>query len=87
MYSYQAERDKLFTERGQRVFLKVRDNAHRLLAESGAFMMTYAWKDDGATDTWMSLACVDRLVELGEIREITNGNCAGQHRVFVRGKE
>ena len=29
------------------------------------------------------LACVDRLVELGEIKEITNGGVAGQHRVFI----
>jgi hypothetical protein len=34
-------------------------------------------------DTWLHLACVDRLVDLKEIKEITNENVAGQHRVFV----
>jgi hypothetical protein len=39
----------------------------------------------GGGDTWDMLACMDRLVELGEIREVTmNGDVAGQHRVFVK---
>jgi hypothetical protein len=38
----------------------------------------------GIGDSWQRIACVDRLVELGEIREITNPNeVAGQHRIFV----
>lgn len=81
-YSYLAEKPKLFTEDGQRDFLKVRDRAHKLLAEAGAFMMFSALEDISG-DTWVMMAHVDRLVELGEIREITNGNVAGQHRVFV----
>ena len=35
------------------------------------------------SDSWMMLACVDRLVELKEIREVTGNNVAGQHRVFM----
>lgn len=34
-------------------------------------------------DTWDHLACVDRMVELGEIKEITKGETAGQYRVFI----
>ena len=39
----------------------------------------------GATgDTWLMLACLDYLVERGELREITAGmDVAGQHRVYV----
>jgi hypothetical protein len=33
------------------------------------------------------MACVDRLVELGEIREITPRHTAGQDRIFVSAKE
>lgn len=33
-------------------------------------------------DSWFLMACVDRLVELGEIREITK-HAPGQCRVFV----
>lgn len=84
MYQYEIEKDKIFTEEGQVVFLKIRDNVQRLLKLSGAVMMQNAIT--GVTgDSWLHLACVDRLVELKEIREITPSSweVAGQHRVFV----
>jgi len=82
MYNYQTERAKIFTEEGQETFLKIRDKVKLLLKQSGAVMLQNAIS--GVTgDSWMHLACVDRLVELGEIREITKDNVAGQHRVFV----
>lgn len=81
MYSYETERPKLFTEEGQRDFLKVRDHVQALLAKAGAFRMAEAMICSG--DSWEALARVDRLVELGEIREITGPDVAGQHRVFV----
>lgn len=35
-------------------------------------------------DAWTMLACVDRMVELKEIVEVTlPGTVAGQHRVFI----
>ena len=82
-YNYEVEKHKIFTEEGQREFLKVRDRAKKLLAEAGAFMMFSALKDISG-DTWLMMAYVDRMVELGEIREITPANVADQHRVFVR---
>ena len=82
MYNYQVARKEIFTEEGQETFLKIRDKVKHLLKQSGAVMMQNAI--NGVTgDSWMHLACVDRLVELKEIREVTNGNVAGQHRVFV----
>ena len=83
MYDYQTQRPNLFTEDGQLMFMKIRDEAHRLLKLSGAVMSD---RLIGVTtgDTWNMLACIDRLVELKEIREITTpGEVAGQHRVFV----
>jgi hypothetical protein len=83
MYNYQTEKQKIFTEDGQEIFLKIRDKVQQLLKQSGAVMVQNAIS--GVTgDSWLHLACVDRLVELKEIREITGGNVAGQHRVFVR---
>lgn len=35
------------------------------------------------SDDWLRLACMDRLVEMREIREVTEGDVPGQHRVFV----
>jgi len=66
MYNYQKERSKIFTEDGQIIFLEIRDKVQRLLKQSGAVMMENAI--GGALgDTWLHLACVDRLVELGEL--------------------
>ncbi len=82
MYNYQNEKSKIFTEDGQVVFLKIRDKTQQLLKQSGAVMMGNILNEITG-DSWLHLACVDRLVELGEIEEITNGGVAGQHRVFI----
>ena len=82
-YQYQAERPRLFTEEGQVMFLKIRDRVHRLIQDAGAFDMFRATLEAGG-DSWMQLACVDRLVELGEIKELTvQGQVPGQYRVFT----
>jgi hypothetical protein len=82
-YQYEAERYKLFTDEGQRMFIKIRDKAKKLLSDGGAFMMQHVVS--GITgESWTMLACVDRLVELGEIKELTaQGRVAGQRRVFI----
>lgn len=85
MYDYLTEKPKLLTDDGQRQFLKVRDAAARLCKEAGCCRMQEIWTKANLTgDSWFMLACVDRLVELGELREL-NGNTvgrAGQHRIF-----
>jgi hypothetical protein len=83
-YDYATERPNVFTEQGQLMFLKIRDRSKRLIAEGGA--CTSGALITGATgDSWRMLACIDRLVELGELREITGPGVAGQCRVFVGG--
>lgn len=82
-YNYQTQRDVVFTEEGQRMFLTIRDKAHELLALSGAVMSIKLMCVTG--NVWDMSACIDRLVELGELREITGSDVAGQHRVFVKG--
>jgi len=88
MYKYSELKPTLFTEENQELFLGIRDPVQQMLSVSGAVRMGQAMalpKGAGAADTWTLLACVDRLVEMGELREIpTNG--AGQDRVFVSGK-
>lgn len=83
MYAYPVHRPFVFTEDGQITFLKIRDNAKRLIAASGAAtcerIMSVA-----SGDSWEMLACVDRLVELGELLEVPNTwSKAGQHRLFI----
>lgn len=81
-YAYETEKVALFTEKGQRQFLRVRDHVHAILAKGGAITMGRAVACESG-DSWTIMACVDRLVELGEIREIPQDRCAGQDRVFV----
>ncbi len=83
MYSYSEEKPKIFTEEGQKMFLAIRDHVHDLLEQAGAVRMGEAFATCGGGDSWTMLACVDRLVELGEIAEITDSSTAGQDRVFV----
>lgn len=86
MYDYQSERPKLFTEAGQIMFLRVRDRVKTAVQTAGAVRMQEAMGAAGSGDSWTQLACVDRLVELGELREVTAGvGVASQHRVFVAG--
>lgn len=80
-YNYEDEKPKLFTEQNQEHFIHIRDKVLALLDKSGAIMMDNIM--DGG-DTWLSLAFIDRMVEIGDLREVERPGCAGQHRVFVR---
>lgn len=84
-YDYQQERSKLFTDDGQALVIAALDNARRLLNEAGAFMSFKALKGVSYGDTFVAMAVIDRLVELGYIREVTGPNAWGQDRVFVAG--
>jgi hypothetical protein len=86
MYSYEHEREALFTEQGQLVLLAVRDAAKFLIGLAGAArmqeIMDEAVRKLGAFDTWTFTAALNRLVEINDLRELpTNG--WGQYRVFV----
>ena len=83
-YNYSSEKAELFTDGGQRMFIKIRDQVLRLLGIAGAVRMQEAISNIGG-DSWQMLACVDRMVELGELRELTNSDVVGQYRVFVKG--
>jgi len=82
MYSYSQERLWVLSPEGQRALSKVRDHVLRLLNEAGACQLGRVLGVIG--DNWHSMACVDRMLELGELREISQGNVAGQYRIFVR---
>lgn len=85
MYRYEDLKPNLFTEEGVTLYVQIRDRAKRLLAEAEAFTMGAAIRRSTG-DSWLMLACVDRMVELGELREVTVGRAVtGQDRVFVKG--
>ncbi len=85
MYDYNTEKSRLFTDEGQRLFLSIRDNVKAKLKVAGAVRCQEAMQNTiGTFDTWTALACIDRLIELGELVEIGQGrNCATQYRVYV----
>jgi hypothetical protein len=85
-YDYTAEKPRLFTDQGQRVFLQIRDRAHKLLEEAGAFREDRVERGVSTPDSWFAIACLDRLVELGELKELTGPMAAGQDRVFTSRK-
>ncbi len=83
MYTYEAEKPRLFTESGQVMFLAIRDAASRLLDKSGAFRLQELLREARTGgDSWQQLACIDRLCELGEIVELKRV-CWSQYRVFT----
>lgn len=88
MYQYKEQRAYIFTEKGQIEFLRIRDHVQDLLTRAGAVRMDCATHPPGrgSSDSWDAIACVDRLVELKELREITPKDTIGQHRIFVSTK-
>lgn len=82
-YNYLDEKAELFTDEGQRMFLKIRDRVLELLQLAGSVRMQEAISGTSGS-SWQMLACIDRMLELGELRELTGSNTAGQYRVFVK---
>jgi hypothetical protein len=82
MYSYQTEREKVFTEAGQVLFLKIRDKTHELVRLAGAVKLGRIVHGMSGGDTWLQMACIDRLVELKEVVEVPQERVQGQDRVF-----
>ena len=83
MYNYEIEKPRIFTDEGQRTFLKVRDEVNRLLEIAGCFKLENVFLAVNVCDSFMWLAYLDRLVELGEIREIKR-ECMAQHKIYIR---
>ena len=76
-YDYATERADLFTEKGQVRFLRIRDKVNAALRLTGAFRL-----QELQISQWEDVACVDRMVELGELIEFKR-ECWGQYRVFT----
>ena len=83
MYNYEDQKAEIFTDSGQRMFLAIRDKVAACLKVSGAVRLMEATERCGGGDSWTMIACMDRMVELREIREITD-KVPGQYRVFVK---
>ena len=84
-YVYEKEREKLFTEAGLNLVIKVRDEAKKLLQDSGAFMLERLMQKMTG-DSWMTLAAVDYLVERKELIPVRpKGSVPTQYFVYIDG--
>lgn len=86
MYDYKTQRPFVFTDEGQRMLLRVRDGVADTLKKSGVITLGKAMDFAGSGDSWDQIACVDRLVELGELVEVKHDAPATQFRIFRRVK-
>jgi len=85
-YNYQEMKPKLFTEENQKLFLAIRDMTQKFLRRGGAVKLG-SIMDEQLGSSWEMTACVDRLIELGEIKEVHYGDCFAQDRIFVKVKK
>ena len=72
-YEYATERRKIFTEEGNKDYIKVRDEVKSLLKECGAFAF-YGLK--GVSDSWFNQGCLDYMVEQDELVCLRDANKA-----------
>ena len=84
-YVYEKEKEWLGSLEGQRDLLRVRDWVQTTLRTTGAFTLGKAINASKAGDSFKSIACVDRLVELGEIEEVPGQDCSSQYRIYRGG--
>jgi len=83
MYDYKTQKPNLFKEENQELFLKIRDKVKAMLKFAGAVRMGEILHNNTGS-SWDMMACVDRMVEIQELRELRQEReCAGQERVFV----
>lgn len=80
-YDYQKMHKEVFTNDGIRTLFNVRAKIKSALQIAGAVMAIKVITGPG--DAWIGTACLDYLVELGEIREVEQEDCFLQHRIFV----
>ena len=82
MYKYDEQGHHVFAPENQKMFLSIRDRAHKLIHQAGVARMDKIIAGEVGV-SWVMMACVDRLVELGEIHEIDVSGIAGQYRMFT----
>lgn len=81
MYNYETEKKILFTDKGQRLFLKIRDYVKNRIKEAGAVRLDKIISQFSG-NTWEMMACVDRMVELEEITEV-NKDVVFDYRIYT----
>ncbi len=85
MYDYETEKAWVLTDEGAREFTKARDTFLQKTKETHAARAGLIFACTQAGDTWRSMALLDRMVELGDIRYLASTNDrAWQNRIVER---
>lgn len=82
MYNYEQEKKCVFTDEGQRNFIKVRDFAMKAFELAGAVTAGKLMEQSHIGDSWSDMAVVDRLIELGDAY-VVDETLAWQNRVLL----
>ena len=83
MYDYEKQKDFVFTDEGQRRFLNIRDRAFHLIKAAGAARAQEIMSGFGG-DSWQLMACLDRLVEIGDLIRVDALTGYWQYRIYGR---
>lgn len=82
MYKYEEMRPYIFTEEGVEMLQRIRENVNLMINLAGSVRLQEAIHGT-IGDSWLMLACIDYMVEKGEIVPVGE-SVVTQHRVFVK---
>lgn len=86
-YAYEGlKNDFILTDEGNRRFIRARDAVLSKMKATGAFraqeMMSVILTEGRITDSFMALACIDRMVEIGDLALVYRGH-VGQLSIYT----
>ena len=87
MYIYEEQKAKIFNTDGVKMLLSVTSVVKGLFEHSSAVCALDILDKSMAGDIRLKFACMDYLVEIGYLHEITREDIEGQLRTFIKGKE
>lgn len=84
-YDYDNHKQFTFTDEGQRLLLKTRDFAFRMIEQAGCVQAEKMLGQMMGGSSWDHMAVIDRLVELRDLKEVRQArDHAWQHKIYVR---
>lgn len=79
-YRYEEFRDFVLSDEGQRDVIRTLLHAQKIMEQSGAATMRALMTQMRCCDSWQRLAVIDRLLEIGVLREVGN---TGTERILA----
>jgi len=85
-YDYQREKGYTLTDEGSKEVIKLKNYIDNIIDKSGVMTAEACMEGCNCGTNWQQLACIDRLVEIGELFEVNLGyeELMGQARIFAK---